>query len=144
MLNIYYKSRSCQEPKVPHILIEHSANLDRAGDIGELVKAVHAAALDHGLASVDALRTRSARRDHFVVADNHPSNAFVAIIVRVGPGRSSDDKQSFIHTLLDAAEQALSVEVPLAIAWSIELQEIDPTARVNRNYVRQRIAAEST
>lgn len=127
---------------MPHITIEYSANLADHHDIDALVAAVHAAALDHGLPPADGLRTRAARRDHYVIADGSDPEilAFVALAVRIGPGRDAATKASFIETLLDAAERHLDNDkTPLAIAWSIELNEIDPDFRINRNYVRRHL-----
>ena len=127
---------------MPHITIEYSANVAEHHDIDALVQAVHAAALEHGLPALDALRTRAAARSHYCIADGDPHHAFVAIAVRIGPGRTADEKTSFVHSLLDAAEYQIAAEPgPLAIAWSAELTEIDPAFRVNHNEVRERIAA---
>ncbi len=128
---------------MPHITIEYSANVANHHDIGALVHAVHTAGLGHELPSLDALRTRAARRDHFEVASGSENLAFVAIAVRVGPGRDAALKTNFIETLLDAAEGQLAAGdegSPLAIAWSIELHEIDPDYRINRNHVRKHLA----
>lgn len=126
---------------MPHLTIEYSANVGDHHDIDALVAAVHAAALGHGLPALDALRTRAAARHHYRIADGDSDHAFVAIAARVGPGRSPDDKSSFLHAVLDAAEAQLATEAsPLAIAWSIELTEIDPDHRINRNHVRAKIA----
>ena len=125
-----------------HITIEYSANVADHHDINALVAVVHRAALDHGLAALDGLRTRAEQRDHYLVADGDPDHAFVAIAVRIGPGRTDAAKASFIETVLDAAEAQVDTEAgPLAVMWSIELNEIDPTLRINRNHVRTRINA---
>ena len=64
----------------------------------------------------------------------------MAITVRVGPGRTDDEKQAFLDAILDDA--VATVEGPdgtatdLTIAWSIEVQEIDARWRVNRNRIR--------
>ena len=126
---------------MPHITIEYSANVAEHHDIDALVRAVHEAAIDHGLPSPGSLRTRAVSRVHYRVADGSDDLAFVAIAVRVGPGRDAETKTGFIETLLDVAESQVGSEPgPLAIAWSIELGEIDADFRINRNYVRSRIA----
>jgi 5-carboxymethyl-2-hydroxymuconate isomerase len=125
---------------MPHITIEYSANVSEHHDLDALVAAVHHAALDHGLPPADGLRTRATRRDHYLVADGSDDLAFVAVQVRIGPGRDEQAKTSFITALLDAAEAQLASESDvLAIAWSIELTEIDPAFRINRNHVRTRL-----
>lgn len=127
---------------MPHITIEHSANVGVHHDIAALVDAIHAAALEHGLAPSDGLRTRAVGRDHYQVADGHPDHAFIAISVRIGPGRDATAKSSFLETVLNAAEACIAAEGgPLAVAWSAELTEIDELFRINRNHVRTRLQA---
>lgn len=127
---------------MPHITIEYSVNVAEHHDVQALVDAVHAAALDHGLPPLDALRTRAAARSHFRIADGQPDHAFVAIAARMGPGRSVEDKQTFLEAVLDAAEDNIGEGSPLAIAWSMEITELDPEVRINRNHVRERMAAQ--
>ena len=125
---------------MPHITIEYSSNVAAHHDIDALVGEVHDAALAHGLPPIDALRTRAAVRDHYRIADGHPHHAFIAIAARIAPGRDEEAKTSFIETVLAAAEnQIAAAGGPLAVAWSIELIEIDDRFRINRNYVRTRI-----
>jgi 5-carboxymethyl-2-hydroxymuconate isomerase len=129
---------------VPHLTIEYSANVAEHHDIDALVEAVHTAALGHGLPPVDALRTRAAVRDHYLIADGSDPEtfAFIAIAARIGPGRDTASKSTFIETVLDAAEAHIdTARCPLSIAWSIELNEIDPEFRINRNYVRRHLNA---
>ncbi len=71
-----------------------------------------------------------------------PHFAFIAIACRIGPGREAAAKSSFIEAILDAAVASLA-DTPLAIAWSIELTELDPALRINRNFVRDAIEAAS-
>ena len=134
---------------MPHVIIEYSANVAEHHDIDELVEVVHAAALADGLPALDALRTRAEERTAFRVADGAETNAFVAIHARIGPGRDADAKQRFLAAVLDAAEAHVAGTPldpppldppPLDIAWSIELTEIDPEFRINRNHVRPAIA----
>ena len=130
---------------MPHITIEYSANIAEHHDVDALVAVVHDAAITHGLPPVDGLRTRATPRDDYRIADGSNDLAFVAIAIRIGPGRDAATKASFIEVVLDAAERQLNAEAgPLAIAWSIELNEIDPNFRINRNHVRTRLAARAT
>lgn len=125
---------------MPHIVIEYSANVADHHDIDALVAVVHEAAIAHGLPPADGLRTRAAERTHYRIADGDPDHAFVAITARVGPGRGADEKTSFIETILDVAEARIAAEPgPLAIAWSVELTEIDADFRINHNGVRDRL-----
>lgn len=129
---------------MPHLTVEYSANVAHHHDIQQLIDVVHRAALQHGLPPMEGLRTRAVARDNYVIANGDPDFAFIAIHARIGPGRSDEDKASFIGQVLDAAQQSIDAAGgPLAIAWSIELNEINPANRINRNGVRDRLTAAS-
>ncbi len=129
------------EMVVPHITIEYSNNLAEHHDVDALVDAVHCAALDHGLPPPEGLRTRAVGRDVYRIADGDPQHAFVAIAIRIGPGRTAMEKAGFLEAVLNAAETCVEAEDgPLSIAWSAELTVIDDAFRINRNYVRAAIA----
>ena len=124
---------------VPHLIVEYSGNLAAVVDIDAALATIHTAAAEHGLPPLDGLRTRGEPRAHFVIADGHPSNAFVAVTARVGPGRPAEDKRSFVEALLQATQRAFANPV-LDIAYSVELQEIDPEFRINVNEIRPKLA----
>ena len=114
---------------MPHLIVEYSANLERRVDIFKLIETVHQAALRTGVFEVAAIRTRAAGRDHYVIADGHRDNAFVAIFVRVAPGRPPGTRKRVGQEIFDAACEFLKKvyeTTPLAI--SLEVQEIDNTA----------------
>ncbi len=125
---------------MPHVTIEHSANVAEVADIGALVDAVHDAALATGIAPLDALRTRAASREHYAIGDRHPDNKFVAVTARLGAGRSDDDKHRLLQVLMDALEDFLGDERE-TMMLSVEYQEIDPAWRINSNHLRPAIAA---
>ena len=130
---------------MPHIIIEYSANVADHHDVDALVTTIHETAKATGIGPLGGLRTRAAVRERYRIADGHTDNAMVAIIARLGPGREPDEKTAFIGTVLDAAEAQVATEhSPLAIAWSMEVQEIDAQFRVNRNYVAARLTAEKS
>lgn len=120
---------------MPHVTIECSANVADATDVSALISALHDAALDTGIVPVDALRTRAAVREHYAIGDRATGNMFVAVLVRLAPGRSDEAKHLLVETLLDALDRQLGPARDRAML-SVELQEIDPAFRVNRNHLR--------
>ncbi len=129
---------------MPHIIIEYSDNLDRLLPVDDFVQAVHAAAVDDGIAPVDGIRTRAILHRHYQVADQDPANAFVAIIARLGPGRRDDEIQRFLNRLIDTSETAVAEFADqIAVAISAEIQFIDANVRINRNHVATRMAAKA-
>lgn len=119
---------------MPHVIVEYSSNLDDQIDILKFIETVHQAALRTGVFEVAALRTRAERRDYYVIADGHEDNSFVAISVRVGPGRPRETRQRLGQEIFDAVCEFLEKvyeRTPLAI--SLEVQEIDNTAAFRKN-----------
>ena len=120
---------------MPHLIVEYSANVADHVDVDHLVGALHDAAIASGVAALDALRTRAVRHEHYVVADRHRDNAFVAVTARLGAGRSDDDQRRFLATLIDALDRAVGA-AGRTMMLSVEYQEIDPARRINRNHLR--------
>ena len=126
---------------MPHFIIEYSANVGEHHDIAELVNAVHGAVLGLELATPAAVRVRATERVHYKVADqDDPNHGFIAIVARIGPGRSAEVKHDIIEAVLDAAEAELTAQAAqdssMLIAWSMEVQEIDAEFRQNRNHIK--------
>ena len=119
---------------MPHLTIEYTANVAEHHDIEHLLDRLHTTVLDTGIGPVAGLRIRATEHTHYRVADGDPSFAFIALYARLGPGRDLATRQAFIETVLDAGEAALG-DSPLDIIWSMEVAEIDPGVRVNRNHV---------
>ncbi len=124
---------------MPHLIIEHSANVAALVDIDTLVEAVHDAALATGIAPLDALRTRAAGRQHYAIADGDPANAFVAVTARLGAGRTAEEKRTLLDALMAALDRTLG-DAQRDVMLSVEFQEIDPDLRINKNNLRPVIA----
>jgi len=124
---------------MPHLIIEHSANVEQYANVTELVDALHEAALATGLAPADALRTRAASRSTYAIADRHPDNAFIAVTIRLGEGRTDEQKQAFVAALMAALDDTLG-NAQRNIMLSVECQEIVADFRVNKNNLRSVIA----
>jgi|TARA_B100001079_G_scaffold114663_1_gene98685 5-carboxymethyl-2-hydroxymuconate isomerase len=128
---------------MPHIFIEYSANLSRRIDISGLARAVHQAALNTEAFPEGGIRTRQIPRDEYLIADGHPDNAFVHLLLRIGFGRDLETRQriadDIFRTLCDFLAQDIA-QSPLAI--SLELEEIVPETSLKKSnlhhYVKQR------
>ena len=127
---------------MPHIIVEYSANIADHHNVDALIATIHETARQTGIGPLGGLRTRAVPRMQYRIADGHPENAMIAIVARLGPGREPEEKTAFIAAVLDAAEACVDANNgPLAIAWSMEVQEIDAHFRTNRNHVTARLAA---
>ena len=126
---------------MPHVIIECSANVADHHDVDSLVAVIHDTVVATAIAPTAGCRTRAHVLEHCRIADLHPDNAMIAMVARLGPGRTVEQKQALIEAVLDAAEVHLGNEPsPLSIAWSMEVQEIDAEVRVHRNHVASTMA----
>jgi 5-carboxymethyl-2-hydroxymuconate isomerase len=122
---------------MPHVIVEYSANIEDKIRLPQLLAALHEAMEKTGIAEIAGLRTRAERRDDFRIADNHPSNGFVAIIVRIAQGRSLETRKMMFEAVTAAADKHLEpVFASTPLALSVEVQEIDPTQRINKSNIR--------
>ena len=127
---------------MPHLTIEYSANLATKTDLDALCRALHRAMLETGLFELGAIRVRALEAQHYAVADLLPENAFAALYLRIGAGRTADDKARAGQVIFDAATAALA---PLFatphFALTLEIIEVDPAVSWKKNAIHPRIRA---
>ena len=128
-----------------HIRIEYSANLGERIDFPRFLEAVHASALATGIFPIGGVRTRAYAAQHYRIADGHPDNAFVHMMLRVGHGRDLETRKRACETIFATVCEQLSElfgKIPLGL--SLEMQEIDPVLTFKKNnlheYVKRRAA----
>ncbi len=127
---------------MPHLVVQYSANLHDALRRGDLVKRLHKAALSTGVFPKGGTRTRAIRCDDYAVADEHPGNGFVDVVVRIGRGRDDTTKTGVGETLLAAVRSVLEGEgVAQETAISLEVQEIDGEFSWKANPLHHAVAA---
>jgi 5-carboxymethyl-2-hydroxymuconate isomerase len=130
---------------MPHVLIEYSENLEGQLDFPDFLTALRDSALATGVFPIGGVRVRAYCADHYVIADGHPDNAFVHIMLRVGHGRDLETRKRACDAIFAAACERLAKlyeRIPLGI--SLEMQEVDPVLTYKKNnlheYVKRRQA----
>jgi 5-carboxymethyl-2-hydroxymuconate isomerase len=124
---------------MPHVVVEYSANLETEIEPMRLVRAVHEAALAQPIFEAPGVRTRAARREHFLVADGDPSHAFVAVTARIGPGRTQEARKAASEAIMAALYGALEpVYGNRGLVLSVEVTELDGAGMTRRNSLRER------
>lgn len=129
-----------------HVVIEYSGNLSERIDFPALLAALHAAALQTGIFPIGGLRTRAYEAVHYRIADGHPDNAFVHVMLRVGHGRDVETRKRACEAIFAAlCAQLAAVFERSPLGLSLEMQEIDPVLTLKKNnlhdYVKSRAAA---
>jgi len=125
---------------VPHLRIEYSANLEARADVPGLVAVLYDTMKASGLFELGGIRVRAYRADHVAVADLHPENAFAHITLRMGFGRSVEDRKRVGDALMATARLALTplLETP-HFALSLEVEEIDAVLTWKDNAMHGRL-----
>lgn len=126
---------------MPHQIIEYSANLESSVDIDALVTVLHETAAGIDALPIGGLRTRAVARQHYRIADGHPDNAFINVVLRLAPGRPFEVRKAAGETLYEALCDYLEpvfTSSPLAISY--EIQELDADLRWKKNNLRDYLA----
>lgn len=97
-------------------------------------------ALGTGFFEIGAVRVRGVRCEVYTVADDLPDNAFIDLSLRLGEGRSQQDKKAIGDTIFDAMQSFL--KEPLQhphFALSFEIREINASLSWKRNAIHPRL-----
>ncbi len=128
---------------MPHVVVEYSANLE--ADIAPMrhLRIVHEAVLAQAIIEAPGVRTRAARREHFLIADGDPSHAFVAVTARIGPGRTQEARKAASEAIMAALFRALEPIYPSrGLILSVEVTELDGAGMTRRNSLREHAGSE--
>jgi len=127
---------------MPHITVEYSANIREKVGPQNLVDRVHEAALRTGVFPIGGTRTRAVERSCYRIADGHPDNAFVHVVLRIRHGRDLETRRKVadeVFAELCKFLEPLFQSSPLGI--SLEIQEIDPAVSLKKNNLHQHVLA---
>ncbi|MEL7091475.1 MAG: 5-carboxymethyl-2-hydroxymuconate Delta-isomerase [Pseudomonadota bacterium] len=130
---------------MPHLTIEYSSAAQQYIDMGDLCRALHAVMVANPLFPTAGIRIRTYEADHAIVADGHPDNAFVAMGLRVGAGRSPEQLRAAGDELFAAAQQLLAQ--PLSqphFALSLDIRVSDPALSWKDTPIHARLSAKET
>jgi 5-carboxymethyl-2-hydroxymuconate isomerase len=96
--------------------------------------------LSTGLFPLGGLRVRAAKQDNVFIADNHPDNAFIDMVFRIGKGRSAEDKKSTGDRLHAVASEFLGETLTSGyFMLSLESVEIDADLSWKHSRVHKRL-----
>ena len=128
---------------MPHAIVEYSANLAEQLDFPRFLTALRDSALATGVFPIGGVRVRAYRPDHYVIADGHPDNAFVHIMLRVGHGRDLETRKRACEAIFaTACEQLADLYNRIPLGISLEMQEVDQVLTFKQNnlheYVKRR------
>jgi len=128
---------------LPHLILEYSANLSGQLDFPRLLGALRDSAMATGVFPLGGIRVRAYEAKHYAIADGHPDNAFVHVLLRIRHGRDLETRKRACEAIFATACSELEQlyrRIPLGI--SLDMQEIDAVLSCKQNnlheYVKQR------
>ena len=130
------------EERLAHLMIEYSTGIE--AEIASVCRAAHAAIVDAGIFPVAGIRVRAHRADHAIIADGLPQNAFAAMTLSVGSGRTVEALHAAGSLVFAAVQEALAR--PLAtghFALSLEIRVIDPELSWKDTPIHARLTAKT-
>ena len=80
--------------------------------------------------------------DDYLIVDGHPDNAFVHVTLRIGHGRSDEQKAALGARVFEALTAALAPQMasrPLGL--SMQIEEAHPVLNYKLNNYREHLAA---
>ena len=125
---------------MPHLSIEYSANLDARIDIQSVCSLLKDVLLRTELFELGALRVRAFRAEAYAVADEVPRNGFIDLQLRIGRGRSIEERKRVGEAIVAAVRERLAPEFAAPhFALSLEIREIDPEFSWKLNAIHPRL-----
>jgi 5-carboxymethyl-2-hydroxymuconate isomerase len=126
---------------MPHFILEHSGNLtDESLNLDALFERLVDTAVGTGIFPLAGIRCRAHNCEHFRVADGTATFGFVHLHVRIGAGRTEEQKADAAKVLFATLTDHLSaIYDSQGLAISFELSEL-PTHKFNQNNLRDYLA----
>jgi 5-carboxymethyl-2-hydroxymuconate isomerase len=126
---------------MPHFILEHSGNLENESlNLDGLFERLIDEAVATGIFPLAGIRCRAHNCEYFRVADGSPTFGFVHLNVRIGSGRSEEQKASAAKVLFGVLTDHLSaIYESQGLAISFELTEL-PEHKFNQNNLRDYLA----
>lgn len=120
--------------------MQYSANLAERVDIDALARVARDAILATSLFEVGAVRVRAIECRDYAIADLMPENAFLDMTLRIGAGRSAEDKKRAGEVIYAAVSNGVAELFKSPhFALSLDISEIDSTLSWKTNAMHPRL-----
>lgn len=120
-----------------HFVLEYSDNLGQDDStIQGLFDELHTAAAETGLFPLKGIRSRGYCCEQYRMADGNPQHAFAHLEVKLGAGRSMEDRQSAADSFFVVFCEHFAAQIEKqGVALSFEMRELEPVLKFNKNNV---------
>ncbi|OKP01075.1 5-carboxymethyl-2-hydroxymuconate Delta-isomerase [Xenorhabdus eapokensis] len=121
---------------MPHFYAECTENIREAARLPELFAKVNQALADTGIFPLGGIRSRAIWLDTWQMADGKQDYAFVHMTLKIGAGRSLEDRQKVGEMLFGLIKTHFSeLMTRRYLGLSFTMEELDPILNYKSNNV---------
>ncbi|MBN4865720.1 MULTISPECIES: 5-carboxymethyl-2-hydroxymuconate Delta-isomerase [Providencia] len=121
---------------MPHFYAECTENIREEAKLPELFAKVNEALAGTGIFPLGGIRSRAIWLDTWQMADGKHDYAFVHMTLKIGAGRSLDDRQKTGEMLFDLIKAHFAdLTAKRLLALSFTMEELDPILNYKQNNV---------
>lgn len=125
---------------LPHIIVEYTDNIKNKARIPELLEKINGVLISKSpLFPIGGIRSRAIELHDYRVADGKEDDAFVHITLKIGAGRSVEDKNAVCDELFEMTKDHFAeLFSKRYLALSMELFEFNEAGTYKHNNIHQR------
>ncbi|WP_413206663.1 5-carboxymethyl-2-hydroxymuconate Delta-isomerase [Rhodospirillum sp. A1_3_36] len=125
---------------MPHFVMEYTDNLDGQTDIKAVLRKVNQILIDQGgVFPIGGIRSRAIRLTDYVMADGQEDYAFVHCSLKVGAGRTPEQKKKACDDLFAMIKDHFAdIQARRYLALSMEFSEFDEAGTWKSNNVHSK------
>ncbi|CDL80479.1 5-carboxymethyl-2-hydroxymuconate Delta-isomerase [Xenorhabdus cabanillasii] len=123
---------------MPHFYAECTENIRKEANLPELFSKVNQSLADSGIFPLGGIRSRAIWLDTWQMADGKQDYAFVHMTLKIGAGRSLEDRQKvgeMLFSLIKTHFADLMAQRYLGLSFTME--ELDPILNYKSNNVHK-------
>lgn len=121
---------------MPHFYAECTENIREEAKLPELFAKVNEALAGAGIFPLGGIRSRAIWLDTWQMADGKHDYAFVHMTLKIGAGRSLEDRQKTGEMLFDLIKAHFAdLTAKRLLALSFTMEELDPVLNYKQNNV---------
>ncbi len=123
---------------MPHFHIYYSPNLDE--DTANILPMLADTVAETGIYPLGGTRIRAFKTDHIYLADNHEANACFDMVIRMGEGRTIEQKKSAGERIMKTATDFFADKLETGhLIVSLAISEIDSNFSWKKNSIYKRL-----
>lgn len=110
---------------MPHFILEYTDNIKEEANIPDLLKKINQVLISRSdIFPIGGIRSRAIELKHYFVADGTENDAFVHGTLKIGAGRSEEDKKAVCEEIFAVLKEHFSeLYEKRYLALSLELYE---------------------